>query len=964
MSRKTFIEEVAEKLYRRYGNNISKLTIIFPSQRARLFFSEALSKLIERPIWQPNYMTMDDIMSEAADIKPCDKLFLITELYNIYKKHHTEETFDKFYFWGEILLSDFDLIDKYMIDADMLFCNLSDLKELEADTSYLTPEMIQIIQSFWSHFKTTPLSKEKEEFISIWQSLKPIYHSFKEQLSVIGQAYTGMIYRSAVENIAQGVSSPDCSRHYVFVGFNALSECERRVLKFLENNSECEFIWDYDTYYIENKNQEAGKFLRENLSSFKAIDDVTHDNFLNINKEIQAISCVSNVVQCKYVNTLLREIAAKQGSEKGEFKIDKETAIVLTDESLLMPLLHSLPAEIGDRINVTMGYPILQTTAYSFLERLLELQKSSRKSQEENNFYHVDACGLLSHPYIIEAIGEIAHKKRNEIIDGRMIRVKESFFKDNELLDKIFSLSSNYIELSKYLLEVFDYLAKSVIESDEKSLKLSYLSLIAEQISSLDNCIKSCNIELTIPIYTSLLRRHLQTLRIPFSGEPLQGLQVMGILETRNLDFKNVIILSMNDDNFPGNLTGATSFIPYNLKAAYGMPTPEHHEGVYAYYFYRLLQRAERVDMLYCSHADNKSTGEQSRYIHQLNYESPYQIKHLNVGVDVSTDEPTDITIEKRGKVAQALDKYLDENSKAKLAPTALSRYIACPMEFYFHYIAKIKEKDELSEDVDNRMFGNILHRAMEILYTGAEEKPKKIEEIFKIKDKDIELAVIEATNEEYLKKENCLSDKDFTGSLILIKDIIIKYIKNGVIPYDRRECNFSLRGLEEDIYDLFDLQDGRKVKLGGIADRIDMRSNGNLRVIDYKSGRPKLEFNGIETLFNGENRSQNKYAFQTMLYSMILHKKYGHNVEPALYFARDMHKPDYSPRLTDKSRESTQVEYKDYAEEFEGLLREKLQELFNYEIPFSRCEEEEAGSPCVYCDYKRICRRWKEKEY
>ena len=199
---------------------------------------------------------------------------------------------------------------------------------------------------------------------------------------------------------------------------------------------------------------------------------------------------------------------------------------------------------------------------------------------------------------------------------------------------------------------------------------------------------------------------------------------------------------------------------------------------------------------------------------------------------------------------------------------------------------------------------------------------------------------------------------------MILIKDIIIKYIKNGVIPYDRRECNFSLRGLEEDIYDLFDLQDGRKVKLGGIADRIDMRSNGNLRVIDYKSGRPKLEFNGIETLFNGENRSQNKYAFQTMLYSMILHKKYGHNVEPALYFARDMHKPDYSPRLTDKSRESTQVEYKDYAEEFEGLLREKLQELFNYEIPFSRCEEEEAGSPCVYCDYKRICRRWKEKEY
>lgn len=950
MSKLTFIEEVATKLYNCYGDGVSSLTIVFPSRRARLFFSEALNKLIKRPIWQPNYISMDDIMSEASTIKTADKLLLITELYNIYKEYHKDETFDKFYFWGEILLSDFDLIDKYMIDADMLFCNLSDLKELEADTSYLTPEMIRIIQSFWDNFRTSPLSQQKSEFISIWQSLKPIYHSFKEHLTTLGYGYTGMIYRSAVENIEKGTALPDTSRHYIFVGFNALSECERRVLHFIENNCECEFIWDYDSYYTEDKNQEAGRFLRENLSRFKASHEITHDNLLSIKKKLRAISCVSNVVQCKYVNSILREISPT-------LEFDKQTEIVLTDESLLMPLLHSLPPEIGERINVTMGYPIRQTTAYSFLERLLELQKSSRKSKEEASFYHVDVCGLLSHPYIIEAIGEVAITKRNTIIEGRMIRVKQSFFEDNELLKIIFSPTEDYIGLSKYLLEVLSSLASYTDTTEERSLKLSYLSLIAENISALDNCVAKCELELTTSIYTSLLRRHLQTIRIPFSGEPLQGLQVMGILETRNLDFKNVIILSMNDDNFPGNLTGASSFIPYNLRAAYGMPTPEHHEGVYAYYFYRLLQRAERVDMLYCSHADDKSTGEQSRYIYQLHYESPYDVERVNIGVDVAAEERADDRIEKCGDVAKALEKYLDEKNPIRLSPTAFSRYISCPMQFYFASIAKIESTDEFSEEVDHRMFGNILHDAMQRLYTNSEGENKNIEQIYAIRKEEVETAVIESINKNYLKHEG-FDQKEYSGSLMLIKDIITRYILHGIIPYDKRKDDFILYGLERDIAQMFDLQDGRKVKMGGRADRIDLRSNGNLRVVDYKSGSIKNEFNGVESLFSGENRDRFKNIFQTMLYSMILYNTEHKETEPTLYFARFMHNPDYSPRILDKDQGSKEVVYGEYAERFETLLREKLRELFDMERPFERCDESETDTVCQYCDFKVICKR------
>ena len=950
MSRPTFIEEVASKLYEQYGDEISSMAIVFPSRRARLFFSDALGKIVKRPIWQPKYLAMDDIMTEASTLKSADKLLLISELYSIYKQHHTDESFDKFYFWGEILLSDFDLIDKYMIDADMLFCNLSDLKELEADTSYLTPEMIRIIESFWDHFKTTPLSKQKSEFISIWQSLRPIYHSFKERLTELGHAYTGMIYRSAVESINQGISSPDTSRHYVFVGFNALSECERRVLRYLQNNCECDFIWDYDSYYTEDRNQEAGKFLRENLSLFKASHEVRHNNLLDIKKKLRAISCVSNVVQCKYVNTLLRELSPS-------LEFDKQTAIVLTDESLLMPLLHSLPPEIGERINVTMGYPIRQTTAYSFLERLLELQKSARRSKEESTFYHEDVCGLLSHPYLIEGIGNVAIEKRNTIIESRMIRVKESFFEDNNLLKKIFSATSDYVELYKYLLEVLEALAEYDTQEENRALKLSYLSLIAENISSLNNCIKECKIELTTSIYTSLLRRHLQTIRIPFSGEPLQGLQVMGILETRNLDFKNVIILSMNDDNFPGNLTGASSFIPYNLKAAYSMPTPEHHEGVYAYYFYRLLQRAERVDMLYCSHADDKSTGEQSRYIHQLHYESPYEVERLNIGVDVAAEKSVNDTIAKSGKVAEILSEYLGDGATRRLSPTAFSRYISCPMQFYFSSIAQIESTDELTEEVDHRMFGNILHDAMQELYSQTKDEPKSIEQIHAIKSEEIEQAVIRAINSDYLKSEN-FDHKEYSGSLMLIKDIITKYIKNGIIPYDRREDDFTLYGLEKNISHMFELGDGRTVKIGGRADRIDMRSNGRLRVVDYKSGSVKNEFKGIDSLFSGENRDRFKNIFQTMLYSMVLYNTEHKDVEPTLYFARFMHNADYSPRIFDKERDSQEVVYGDYAEDFELLLREKLKELFDMERPFCRCDESEVDSVCQYCDFKLICKR------
>ena len=286
----TFLQEAAQRLYERYGDDISSLRIVLPSQRARLFFSDALSALITKPIWQPRYISMDDIMSRYSTLEVGDKVRLITELYRIYAEYHPSESFDKFYFWGEILLSDFDLIDKYMIDASMLFSNIYDLKELEADLSYLTPEMRQIISTFWNNFSDkAALSDEKREFLKIWLSLGAIYDSFQQRMEQMKIGYAGKIYRSAVKNIEEGVAYPDTSRHYVFIGFNALSECEKKVLKYLSNNCECDFYWDYDNYYTSQKEQEAGMFLRENLKLFPPKDEITHNNFIEIKKKINSI---------------------------------------------------------------------------------------------------------------------------------------------------------------------------------------------------------------------------------------------------------------------------------------------------------------------------------------------------------------------------------------------------------------------------------------------------------------------------------------------------------------------------------------------------------------------------------------------------------------------------------------------------------------------------------------------------
>ncbi len=945
----TFLSEVAGRLYDRYGDDMPLLSIVFPSRRARIFFLDALASVAERPLWQPEWLTVDDLMGELSGLVTGDRIRLLTELYKVYSRHH-DESFDRFYFWGDMLLADFDTVDKYMIDADRLFRNVADIKEIEADISYLTPEQLRIV-SFWKNFTDgSELSAEKRRFLDLWRSLAPIYHEFGDRLSELGIAYSGRMYRTAVDRIADGTACPKRKRHYVIAGFNALSSCEKRLFKYLASVADVDFYWDYDSYYVNGTEQEAGMFVRENLKMFPPRDVVSHDHFCNIS-DISAVSAASNVLQCKYVASVLEELSAAG-------PLDKETAIVLTDENLLEPLLHSLPASVG-KVNVTMGYPLKSTLAYSLVELLVELQKHKRTDRKSGAlyFYHSDVVGLLSHPYVADADPVKITGLLETVRKNRKVAVAADILSDGALLSKLFRPADSWEALSDYLLEAVEAIALVPYDKSDASRRTEYLAVVAENVAKLRNSLNDCDIDVTLPVYVSLLRRHMQTVRIPFEGEPLEGVQVMGILETRNLDFRNVILLSMNDDNFPGNHVAQSSFVPYNLRFAYGMPTPEHHEGVYAYYFYRLIQRCEKLCMVYCSHADEKSTGEPSRYIRQLEYETGFDIRHVEVGVDVCRPENAPVVVEKSGVTLDAMNRYLNPGASAKLSPTAYSLYVDCPLKFYFAAVAGIRPVEEIEDTVDDRILGNIFHYAAEKLYAPVRGMFRPGEVLRKASaDDNIARTVDEAINHEYLNDETATAD-DYGGDLMLVRNVVMRYLRN-LLEYDAAHDDFTVDSLETAVaYDFPFESNGRKmnVRFEGRADRIDRMADGSMRIIDYKTGGKHLDYKGLDSLFNGAPGDRISNIVKTMLYAMMQYHSSADDVRPALYYLRAMHDRDYSPLLEDREHKTLGAMYSQYMEEFEALVAEKLAELFDTSVPFRQCDDVKA---CRYCDYRKICGR------
>ncbi len=931
-----FLRCVAQSLHRRYGEEVSSLKILFPNRRTQVFFDRELSRLAERPLWQPEYLNLEGIFQKAAGLDALQTPRLVGELYKVYSRFH-EQSFDAFYFWGELLIRDFDAVDHYLASADMLFSNLSGLKELEADWSFLTPEQLAVISRFWQSIGMEgEFSPEKRRFVELWKTLGPIYHALRENLLKMNAGYGGMIARRAVERIEAGEVEP-MQGPVIIVGFNALTECERRLFRHLKNASGAEFFWDADSYYLDDPVQEAGRFLREDISDFPPAEIFPElADRIAARKEAVVVPCPSDSLQSKYVGHFLEEVREKQG------EVGAETAIVLLDEGLLLPVLYSLPGWV-DHLNVTMGYPLRQTLAYSLIERLLSLHGRGRHKAGAEAFHRADVIGVLGHPLLKKMVpAGLAEEVRKR----ERLYIEAEWLGRDELTRALFRSPEGWQGLSGWLLDILGRCVQGEVPKREKELVWA----VSDLLTATGNVLAQCGIEMTGKIYTALIRRALRAGRVPFTGEPLSGLQVMGILETRNLDFDNVLMLGLSDDVFPSG-SSQPSFIPYNLRLAYGLPVVEHNEGVSAYYFYRMLQGAQKVHMCYCSQPDEGRTGEPSRFIHQLKYEAPFPVTWREVKLEASLEVPQPLVIEKTGRVKEALDRMLA--GEMTLSPTALAKYLACPMMFYLGTVAKIRPREEVTEEVDPSLLGSILHYAMKELYAplvGVDRPSAAIRAL--IGSEQVEQAIDQALRKEYFENKP-VAVEEYGGNVVMIRDVVGKYINLCLLPYDADRGDFTITGLEQEVKAEFEFADGKSLVFKGICDRVEVGGDGMMRVVDYKTGAVHNEFKDIDSLFDSGDVFLGAVT-QILTYCMMLGGR-EKGIAPALYYIRQLNGQDYSPLLKDKGAKREVEDYGEYAERFEGRLKEALAGLMELSVPFRQCERVET---CKNCDYKVLCGR------
>lgn len=951
----TFLNIVAKDLYKRFGNDMSRVAVVFPNRRAGLFFNECLAHQTDKPVWAPAYLSVKDLFQSLSPLHLGDPIELVCRLYNIFAKiSGSKELLDDFYFWGELLISDFDDVDKNLVDADKLFSNLKDLQEMADDLSFLSEEQEEAIHRFFKNFSIEKRTDMKEKFISLWNVLKPVYHQFREDLEQSGIAYEGMLYRDVIEHLDTKTLKYD---HYVFVGFNVLNKVEHNFFKALLDGGKGLFYWDYDLYYTSKSGNEAGEFIKRNLKDFP--QDLSPDLFneLSAPKTITYVSATTENAQARYLPQWIRKHVTADVNQK-----KSECAIVLCNESLLLPVLHSLPDDTGD-VNITMGYPLLQTPVYSFVSALLDLQDGYDSERDRYTYKAVHT--VLSHPYTRQLTADNAKN-----LDVAITKQNRFFPQPNELLkDEFLTLIFTPTEKTnegfcKYLLNILKEIA--VVYRKEKSSDDMYNQLYRESlfqtyttINRIYSLVSSGLLQVNLPTLRRLLDRLLKASNIPFHGEPAIGLQVMGVLETRNLDFKHLIMLSLNEGQLPKAGADA-SFIPYNLRKAFGMTTIEHKNAVYAYYFYRVIQRAETITLLYNNSTDGANSREMSRFMLQLLVEYPHEINKRYIEARQQPMVTSKICIEKKQEVMERLinrftqDEDYSGESKKILSPSALNNYLSCPLKFYFMYVAKLKPEDEVTTDIDGAMFGTIFHKTAENIYKELGNNlivPEMIDSILKDPRK-IQDEVDKSFKTEFFKQKE-MSNVEYNGLQLINSHVICNYIKQ-LLRNDQRYAPFKIVSTEHQVSDPYKivLNDGKSINIsiGGIIDRIDEKE-GTIRIVDYKTGGQPSIAKDVQSLFVPDDKRPG-YILQTFVYASILSKEYPNNkMAPSLLYIHKAAKDDYSPVI--KMGKAAVTDFSEYQEEFTQSLMGLLQEIFDDKKPF---EQTELSNSCTYCDFKAIC--------
>lgn len=993
---KTFLKYVARDILEKYGNNLSDIAIVFPNKRAALFLNESLARLTDHPIWSPSYITISDLFRKHSTLKVGDPIKLVCDLHKTFVAcTGIDETLDHFYGWGQLLITDFDDIDKNMAEAEKLFANLSDIHELD-DISYLTEEQKMLIRKFFSNFNDDHNSELKKRFLQLWSHFLDIYQQFNQRLEEQGLAYEGALYRKVVndENIKFQ------HKKYLFVGFNMMQVVEQKLCERLMKEGKAHFYWDYDDYYMQN-NHEAGHYIREYLKYFpNELNDMPpHDlrdiyhNFDN-DKDITYISASTENIQARYVNQWLKE--------KKRYKCGKKVAIVLADEGLLQSVIHSLPTNEDikslpdysetDQLsyNITLGYPLQQTPFYSLLQHLINLQGIGHPKHSNNYRLHY-VLMALRHPYT-RYISQNYSKLLSALDEQKQFYPTRQFLSmdGDEGLSLLFkdlgetATENEYnLRLIQYLLEILKTIGVNSKEQDDplfqESLFRTYtlLNRLQELIQTGDLAVDCITLE-------RLMQQLIQSTSIPFHGEPAEGIQVMGVLETRNLDFEHILVLSCNEGKLPKGVNDA-SFIPYSLRKAYGLTTVDNKVAIYAYYFHSLLQRSRDITLCYNNATEDGQSGEMSRFMLQLLVESHHDIKRSSLVAGQSTIRPTYDPIEKK------LHTFIKLKNLKMLTPTFLNTYLRCEKQFYYKYVEGLIEPDEIDEDeVDNKVFGNIFHRAAELFYQGlasnnaltTDNKGKlKLTRPIVITKEQLEQAlkdeslvyrlVDQAFREELFKVSAAGYHPKYNGLQLINKEVIARYIRQ-LITIDMRQAPFTILGLELVVKTGIEVETSigkLSLTIGGFIDRLDaVAANGNangknlaerIRVIDYKTGRISTTHpRALDEVFNPSMLNKHTdYYLQSMLYSIIVKHNKDLNpgqapVSPGLLFIQNAGAEDYDPTLKMGKELISSIDV--YEEEFMKQLKVLIANIFDKDQPFRPTDDKHR---CEYCPYAALCK-------
>ena len=928
---KTFLSHVASLLLERYGSDLSSVAVVFPNKRASLFLNEHLTRQAGRPIWSPAYITISDLFRSQSRLQVADPIKLVCDLHKSFTAcTGIDETLDHFYGWGQLLLSDFDDVDKNMAPADKVFANLRDIHEFD-DVSYLTDNQKEIIHKFFSNFSDDHNSELKQRFLQLWSHIGDIYRHFNDLLTSQGLIYEGALYRQVALQEELQLSH----NQYVFVGFNLLHQAEQLLIKRLEHEGRGFYIGDTDE---------------------------------ETDKHITIMSAPTENIQARYVSTWLQE-----GSRIAD---GRKTAIVLANEGLLQTVIHCLPEEV-DKVNITTGYPLSQTPVASFVSQLVALQVNGYFPQTESyRLRYINT--ILRHPYM-RYVSPLFQTLRDELNTQRIYYPTPTFLCRDEGLTLLFSrerLIDNG-RLLRWLFELVRYVARNLSQTPQQS---EFHQEACFRMYTLLN--RLCDLveqgDLTVDIITlqRLMTQLTNSTSIPFHGEPAEGIQVMGVLETRNIDFDHVLLLSCNEGNLPKGLND-TSFIPHSIRKAYGLTTVENKVAIYANYFRSLLQRASDVTIVYNNSTNDGKTGEMSRFMLQLMVESrhPIHYKTLQSGQLRAKVHPA--TIEKTPEVMNLLRKRFDlamqpaepgSNPKPLLTPTGINRYMRCPLRFFYYYACGLDETEDIEDDViDNRLFGNIFHRAAEYIYKKLRLRDgtitlDRLEAA--LKDKvDIERAVDDAIKTELFQmKDPAKPVPPLDGLQLINREVIIKYLRM-LLEIDSQLVPFTILGLERPVALPYEVcagtPDAFTTVLGGTIDRLDCISNGNqgerIRVIDYKTGSHRLKaLADVDAIFAQESlKDHSDYYLQAFLYSHIVSlSSKAVPVSPALLFIQHAGIDNYDPTLSLGKLPVTDIAAE--SQRYMQLLGEKITEIFTPSQPFTPTDDK---NRCRTCPYANLCR-------